>query len=436
MKRITFFVLSLLVAASSPCFALDYTISFTGSGASTTVDNVIVQNLTQGTTVNVPAGNVLNLTGTTAIEQVNATDEFIRIYPNATEGKSTLSFFSKQAGSTQINVFSIDGRKIAGITENVQSGVNSFQLSLPNGSFVIQVIGNEYAYTTKTISNGATLIKPELAYMGADKPTSSHPQKTKSSSLGVITMAYATGDQLLYKAVSGNYSTIVTDKPIGSKTTNFGFVDCTDADGNHYTVVTIGTQTWMAENLKTAKYKDGSLITNVSDSIAWMDLNWTKSTIGIWCNYKNDAANDTKYGKLYNWYAATDTRTIAPTGWHVPTDAEWSSLTDYVTANLGTSLNAAKALAVNTDWATYSTTGTIGCNLTLNNSTGFSALPHGGRNVVGAFVNFGSNGYLWSVTEGSTGNAWYRGLSYNDSGAGRYSIYKQVAFSIRCVRDN
>jgi len=421
MKTTTLFVLSLLLVASLPGFALDYTITFTGSGASTTVDSVIVQNLTKGTKVTVLAGNVLNLTVATAVEQVSSNDEFIRIYPNFVEGKSTVSFFAKQAGSTQINVISLDGKKIAGITENLQTGVNSFQLSLPNGSFVIQVIGNEYSYTTKMINQGAPLIKPEIVYIGSVKPTSSSSQKSKSSTLGTTTMSYTVGDQLLYKAVSGNYSTIVTDKPTESKTTNFGFVDCTDAAGNHYTIVTIGTQTWMASNLRVTHYSNGESITNLT-----VDADWAGATFAAWCDYSNTAANGTKYGHLYNWYAASDTRNIAPVGWHVPTDAEWTTLTTYLG---GESVAGGKLKEAGTlNWASP--------NTAAINETGFSALPGGLRYSDGTFYYIGNDGAWWTAGESNASYAWYRYMSCSRSSVYRNYDGKADGFSVRCLRDN
>ena len=141
MKTTTFFVLSLLFSASLPNFAFNYSITFTGSGASTTIDNVIVQNLTKGTSVTIPAGNGLNLSDApNAVELVSASDETIHVYPNALDGKSTVSFFAKQTGNMQINALGMDGRKLAGMTANLQTGINSFDLSLAKGylSFTFQ----------------------------------------------------------------------------------------------------------------------------------------------------------------------------------------------------------------------------------------------------------------------------------------------------------
>jgi uncharacterized protein (TIGR02145 family) len=417
LSVLTFLFLMLFLSLKS--FAFDYTITFTGTGASTTVESVIVQNLTKGTTVTVPTGNSLKLSDApNAVDQLNANDETIRVYPNSVEGKSIVSFFAKQAGSTQLNAFSIDGRKIAGITENLQTGVNSFQLSLPKGAFSIQVVGNGYTYTAKMINQTGTVRKPEIAYSGTVKQATSAPQKSKSSTPGTTTMNYATGDQLLYKAVSGNYSTIVTDVPTGSKNMNFNFVSCQDTDLNNHSVVTIGTQTWMASNLRVTHYRDGSLIANVTTS-------WAGLSTGAWCDYDNLAANGTKYGHLYNWYAVSDARNIAPVGWHVPTDADWTTLTTYLG---GESVAGGKLKEAGTlNWASPNTAAT--------NETGFSALPGGFRLRYGNYEYVGYNGYWWSSSVYNATDVWYRHVDYYDSGVYDYYCNKSYGMSVRCVRD-
>lgn len=402
------------------CSAFNHTITFTGSGASTTVGDVIVQNLTQGTTVTVPSGNVLTLTVATALEQVSANEEFICVYPSSSDGKSTVSFFAKQAGVTQINSFSIDGRKMAGITENLQAGINSFQLSLPGGFFVIRVSGNGYSYTTKMINQGATFINPAIAYLGTERPIFSNLQKSEKYEPGTIKMAYTNGDQLLYKAFSGNYCTIVTDKPSVNKTTNFEFVACTDADGTNYTTVTIGSQTWMADNLKTTKYRNGDSIPVVTGNTTWSNL-----VTDACCNYNNDAANIPKTGKLYNWYAANNARNIAPLNWHVPTDAEWTKLTTFLG---GISAAGGKLKETgNVNW--------LSTDNATTNETGFSALPGGFRQVDGTFDDISLGGNWWSSSEDNTTNAWFRDMTYNSSTTDRSSENKVKGFSVRCVKD-
>ena len=122
-------------------YALNYTITFTGIGASTSVESVIVQNLTKGTTVTVPTGNVLNLTDvTTSVDNINRIEEHIFVYPNPMQEKSTISYYAKSEGITQINVFSIEGKKMIGRNRNLSQGNNSFQLSIPKGTYTVQVL--------------------------------------------------------------------------------------------------------------------------------------------------------------------------------------------------------------------------------------------------------------------------------------------------------
>ena len=203
-----------------------------------------------------------------------------------------------------------------------------------------------------------------------------------------------------------------------------------DIDGNVYHTVTIGTQTWMVENLKTTHYSDGNAIPNVTDNGFWSGL-----STGACCDYNNDLANEATYGKLYNWYAVADSRSIAPVGWHVPTHAEWYTLESYVSANLGTSFNIAKALAGTTNWSSFTGSGAIGNDLTINNSSGFTALPGGIRNTDGTFSYIGGGGYWWSSTEDGSINAWARYLGHDYNQIDKYDSTKSYGFSVRCIKD-
>ena len=199
----------------------------------------------------------------------------------------------------------------------------------------------------------------------------------------------------------------------------------TDIDGNVYHTVTIGTQVWMVENLKTTKYNDGTAIPLVTDGQTWANL-----TAPGYCWYENDAASyKTTYGALYNWYAV-NTGKLCPTGWHVPTDAEWTTLTDYLggeTVAGGKMKSIGKIEAGTGLWYSPNTGAT--------NESGFTAVPGGYRLDSGTFYDFGFYGYWWSSSAINTGSAWYWFMYYYDSNVYRSNSYKSSGFSVRCLRD-
>jgi uncharacterized protein (TIGR02145 family) len=204
-----------------------------------------------------------------------------------------------------------------------------------------------------------------------------------------------------------------------------------DVDGNVYTTVTIGTQVWMAENLKTTKYRNGNAIpTNLSNT------DWWNTTAGACAIYNNDAANNTAYGKLYNWYAVADSRNLCPTGWHVPSDTEWKTLE----ISLGMSVSDAdltglRGAAQNIGGKMKSTTGWNAPNTGATNESGFSGLPGGLRNYHGPYKSIVYYGYWWSSTEHSTTDALYRYLFYFYGNSYRLDDDKHYGYSVRCLRD-
>ena len=199
----------------------------------------------------------------------------------------------------------------------------------------------------------------------------------------------------------------------------------TDIDGNIYNIITIGTQTWMAENLKTTKYNDNTTIPIVANNTAWNTL-----TTPAYCWYNNDATTyKATYGALYNWYAvdarSNGGKNVCPTGWHVPTNAEWTTLTTYLG---GESVASGKLKETGT---THWTTPNVGAT----NETGFSALPGGYRYYNGLFYNVGSGGYWWSSTENSITLAWFRHMDLNSASVYTNFVIEQDGFSVRCVKD-
>ena len=210
-----------------------------------------------------------------------------------------------------------------------------------------------------------------------------------------------------------------------------------DIDGNVYDTLKIGTQVWMVQNLKTTRYRNGDSIPNVTDGSAWANL-----TSGGYSNYNNELYYGTKYGRLYNWYAVSDSRNLAPVGWHVATSADWTALQDYLIANgynydgTTTANKIAKSLSANTDWSPVSSvTGSIGYDLTKNNKSGFTALPGGYRIDNGSFANATYHAFWWTTTESSSTNAVYCYLHFSDPSLTIYPSSKKWGRSVRCVKD-
>jgi uncharacterized protein (TIGR02145 family) len=193
-----------------------------------------------------------------------------------------------------------------------------------------------------------------------------------------------------------------------------------DTIGNQYTTITINGKEWFKENLKTTKYANGTDILNVIENASWFNL---VSGQGAWANYANDGANDGIYGKLYNWFAVSDIKGLCPTGWHVATDADWTSLT----ANYGMDAAAGNELKATTLWTTPNSN---------SNSSGFGALPGGGRSP-GGFGDINSKGFWWTSTPdpSDTDKAYIRSLQYNFDSVLRNTEDNKYGFSVRCVKN-
>jgi uncharacterized protein (TIGR02145 family) len=193
-----------------------------------------------------------------------------------------------------------------------------------------------------------------------------------------------------------------------------------DIAGNTYQTVWIGDQLWFAENLKTTHYNDGTPIQLVSDGATWSGL-----IAGARVYYNNDSSTYAPdYGALYNWYAV-ETGKLCPTGWHVPTDAEWTVLTDYLG---GASVTGGKLKEVGTvHWESP--------NFGATDEVGFTALPGGLRSGSGLFDALRYLGYWWSATPNYSDHSWYRSLYYYDAYVGRSYDFKRFGFSVRCLRD-
>ena len=188
----------------------------------------------------------------------------------------------------------------------------------------------------------------------------------------------------------------------------------------NYPGVTICGQKWMEKNLDVTTYRNGDTIPYVTDQTAWAAL-----TTGAWCYYNNDPSTNAVYGKLYNWYAVADSRGLAPAGWHVSTDAEWTTL---VTCLGGASVAGSKLKVSGTrTWASP--------NSDADNSSGWAGQPGGNRADQGFFTDDLYSGLWWSTTSANATTAWYRYLLYSNGSVGRDISLKPYGFSVRCVKD-
>jgi uncharacterized protein (TIGR02145 family) len=193
-----------------------------------------------------------------------------------------------------------------------------------------------------------------------------------------------------------------------------------DIDGNYYHTVTIGNQTWMAENLKVTKYANGDKISNICDYDQWSDL---KS--GAYCEYNNKVSNAHIYGRLYNWFAVSDKRNIAPNGWRVANESDWKTLINYLAGEM-----VAGGKMKETGEAHWKFP-----NSYATNESGFTALPGGIRSSNGEFGSFGKASTWWANTVSDETKAIGYFLNYSDGKVDRNDNDKTFGLSVRCIKE-
>jgi uncharacterized protein (TIGR02145 family) len=401
----------------------NYLISFAGTGASTTVNTVLVENLTTGESLILNGDDTLHLTATVGIPPVEIENpSAMKIYPNPMNYYSTVEIFAPVEGDAIITIYELTGKPITQIHSYLENYKQEFRLSgLKNGLYLINVTGDAFQFSGKLLCSGMPDGVPQIEKV--NNTNGSHEEKTakkeSDETQNTVYMKYTYGDRLKFTSISGNYSTVVTDIPLSDKTITFNFAACTDGNNNNYPVVKIGTQVWMAENLKTITYNDGSAIPLVTDSASWNNLN----TPAYCWNSNNEAEYKNLYGALYNWYTV-NTGNLCPVGWHVPTDAEWIVLSDF----LGGELVAGVKLK-------ETGTGHWECTETEpTNESGFTALPGGHQYDYGSFLSPGSSGFWWGSSESSATSAWSSRMScYYDGISILDDRDKNFGFSVRCL---
>jgi uncharacterized protein (TIGR02145 family) len=405
--------------------AQDYLVSFAGTGASTTVDSVKVENLTQGTKLLMKGSDVLHLVpGTTGIEsESDNLKNGISFSPNPMADYCRMLFALPGPGRTEIILYDLTGRKIIEKQDFLLEGQHTYRIQgLYKGLYIVSVNSGKYSLTGKLTCLYSGNIDAKIVY-----ESTMAVQEKEGFSKGLNEtkdMPYKNGDRLMMTGISGNYGTIITDIITESKTITYNFVGCTDGNGNNYLTVKIGQQTWMAENLRTVLYNDGTGIPVgvIYSSPGYCYYNYPNLPP---CAVSGFFFSGCKYGALYNWYAV-NTAKLCPKNWHVSSDFDWIDLADYLGGE-----NVLGGKLKETGFYHWSSP-----NYGATNVAGFTALP-GGRFKEGSFRNLGTIGCWWTSTEIPGGSyANYRAIYY-DMGT-VVKIYYELRdnyFSVRCVKD-
>jgi uncharacterized protein (TIGR02145 family) len=314
------------------------------------------------------------------------------------------------------------GTPVTGTFSSIDWGSNSYFVKIemdPAGGSTYQVLSTSqllsvpYAMFSETSATAIDAVKITGDQTIAGKKSFTNSISTGNNPITDVSNPVNKQDAATKTYVDKMFSVL------GVGPNNFAGI-AEDIEGNFYKTVQIGNQVWMAENLRTTKLNDGTAIPLVTDNTAWGNL-----TTPGYCWYENDKATyGNTYGALYNWYAV-NTGKLCPTGWHVPSDGEWTILRDYLG---GESVAGGKMKeAGTTHWQSPNTGAT--------NESGFSALPGGFRFADGSFYNVGGTGYWWSSTEFESYWAKHPYLLSNYSGMFQSGYFKNIGLSVRCVRD-
>jgi uncharacterized protein (TIGR02145 family) len=282
--------------------------------------------------------------------------------------------------------------------------------------------------STVTSDGGAPVTSRGVCWNTTNPPEIKDPHTTDGTGTGTFEsqLTELTPNTMYYaRAYATNSKGTAYGSTASFRTLKTVVDSVADFDGNIYHVVPIGRQKWLRENLRVTHYRNGESIPNVPSETQWKIL-----TTGAYCVYDNQAANVTAYGYLYNWHALGDTRGLCPTGWHVPSDSEWTELGDSLGGNLvaGGRLKSTGTIEGGTGlWYAPNTDG--------SNSSGFTGLPAGYRINYGTYYSMGNVGYFWTSSAYSTDKAWLYILDANNGELNINFDFKTNGFSVRCCKD-
>jgi uncharacterized protein (TIGR02145 family) len=432
-----------------------WTFTATYQAAPVVLDSIRISNLTQGLdTVLYAPDTVLVLDGSTGLNAALATDPAqLQVLPggaNPFGERTALLVALANGGEVRLGVTDVLGRTMADERLVLPAGVHRFELLPgPGGTHLVTVEQNGERAVWRVVHDGSgSRARAAIRHMGLEEG-GVRPRNARS------TFIWMQGDQLRYighATLPNGYggSDLIVDAPGPVELVTFQLrnglpcptaPEVVDVQGNSYRTVQIGTQCWMAENLRATQYDDGTPITHITGITAWQN-----ASTEAYCWPGNDPVLGATYGALYNWYvtdpASNGGRSVCPAGWHVPTDQEWIDLRLYMVAN-GHNYDGSpvvnkigKAMAADTLWAASTVIGAVGNDLSLNNSSGFTTLPAGTRNPNGIFAGQLQFGNFWSATEAGTGYAWYQAVRHSQINLFRDDGSKIHGFSLRCIQDD
>ncbi len=333
--------------------------------------------------------------------------------------RNLITLGTPHRGSFAANLRTLLGISLASSGYNIeQYNINTqgFRDLIPSSDFLTDLNNNPSPSTNYYPI--AAIINNTLRFDGVVTESSARGiQNNTDLSIG---NTFILPDPMPHSALTVNENPIIIHVAEKLNEYNNSSSSCNECENNStsYPTVTIGNQIWMQKNLNVCTYRNGDEIPQVQDPNQWTNL-----TTGAWCYYQNDTANGIVYGKLYNWYAVNDPRGLAPAGYHVPSDGEWTSLINF----LGGESVAAGKMRATSLWNSP--------NAGATNSSGFTGLPGGFRPGAGPFDMIGSIAFWWSSSQSFDNFSWYYYLENDYGDASRSYLNKSCGFSVRCIKD-
>ena len=420
-------------------YSQNYQIDFAGTGASILVDSVKVENLTQGTSLTLNGIDTLQLTLTTGVHNLDFENEILEVYPNPLTDQTELTFITKESGNVLVAIYDQSGRTVIQSGKLLQPGKHKYFVSgIKQGTYIVRIVGHNFQYSAKLISLNSNSGMEKIYYAAFENLQTMQPEKKQfKNTCSRTSMPYNNGDRLKFTGISDIYSTILVDIPTKDTTFTFNFIPCTDYDNHNYPTVQIGSQVWMAENLKTMHYTDGtSLIDGDDPSTGWLS-DFTKYFV----TYNSDVIYVKTYGLLYTWTAAMNglassnsipsgVQGVCPSGWHLPSNGEWQLVISY----LGGEGVAGEKMKTTGTIETYDGLWHIP-NTDATNQSGFSALPGGYRSYF--YNDLGFRAAFWTSNTDIINSFPVSYWLYWGSNEVLPSncCNESHAFSVRCIKD-